>query len=377
VVAAGSGSRLGGGLPKQYRTIAGQPVLRRSLATFCRHPGVDRVRVVIGVGHEQIYRRCVEGMSLQAPVEGGQSRQESVLRGLRSLCDEHPDIVLIHDAARPFADEALVSRVIEALGRERAVIPALAVVDTLKTFSGPQRRFVVSGASRETMVRAQTPQGFHFDAILQAHEALADRAFTDDAAVAEHAGIAVALVPGAEGNVKLTTEEDWMRAEQMLHSAADIRTGSGFDVHRFGPGDHVVLCGLRIPHSAGLMGHSDADVALHALTDALLGAIAAGDIGTHFPPSEERWRGAASDVFLGHAKALVDRAGGTILNVDLTIICEAPRLGPYRQRMRARLADILDVDVDRVSIKATTTEGLGFTGRGEGVAAQAVATVRR
>ena len=288
--------------------------------------------------------------------------------------------MLIHDAARPFVDAATIDRVIDALATAPAAIAALPVVDTLKrqtdgSEDGAPPRSAATVA-RDGLWRAQTPQGFDFAAILAAHRRFAGTALTDDAAVAECAGLAVTLVAGNEENVKLTTEEDLRRAATRLPPASETRIGLGFDVHRFGPGDHVMLCGVAVPHTAGLEGHSDADVGLHALTDALLGAIAAGDIGQHFPPSDPQWRGAPSARFLAHAGKLVRDAGAAIVNVDVTIICERPRIGPHREAMQDRIAAILGLPAGRVSVKATTTERLGFTGRGEGIAAQAIAGVR-
>ena len=285
-----------------------------------------------------------------------------------------PARVLIHDGARPFPDVALIDRVLDALDDAPAAIPALPLGDTLKRVADGQVRDTID---RAQLWRAQTPQGFHFKAILEAHRAAAGHVLTDDAAVAEAAGMAPLVVLGSEDNLKVTTAQDLAAAERLLAArTGDIRVGQGFDVHPFGPGDHLMVCGIAIPHDRSLVGHSDADVGLHALTDALLGAIGAGDIGMHFPPTDPRWRGAASDRFLAHAAALVREKGGDIAAVDVTVICERPKIAPHRARMIERVAAILGVSPARVSVKATTTEGLGFTGRGEGIAAQAVATVR-
>jgi 2-C-methyl-D-erythritol 4-phosphate cytidylyltransferase / 2-C-methyl-D-erythritol 2,4-cyclodiphosphate synthase len=373
IVAAGRGVRAGGGLPKQYRPLAGRPVLAHTLDAFCGHGGIKAVCVVIHPDDRALYDLAATGLpKLLAPAHGGAARQDSVRLGLEHLAAQAPDCVLIHDAARPFVDDGTITRVIAQLEHGNAAIPAVQVVDTLKRDDGAR----VTTVPRSGLWRAQTPQGFRFAAILDAHRRMAGKDLTDDAAVAEECALSVALVEGAESNMKLTTEADFQRAEQVLAARAETRTAAGFDVHGFGPGDHVWLCGVRVPHSHGLIGHSDADVALHALTDALLGTIAAGDIGQHFPPSDERWRGAASDRFLRHAAELVLARGGAIVHVDVTIICERPRIGPHRAAMCARLAEILGVASDRCSVKATTTEGLGFTGRREGIAAQAVATVR-
>jgi 2-C-methyl-D-erythritol 4-phosphate cytidylyltransferase/2-C-methyl-D-erythritol 2,4-cyclodiphosphate synthase len=376
IVAAGRGSRFGGSVPKQYLPLAGTPVLRRAVLAFADHPAIGRVRVVI---HPDDAPRCaaaLAGLDIATPITGGASRQDSVRLGLESLADRPPGHVLIHDAARPLVDAAVISRVLAALATAPAAIAAVPVTDTLKRGTTAGGGLVAATVARDGLWRAQTPQGFHFAPLLAAHRLLAGEALTDDAAVAERAGMPVTIVPGSEDNMKLTTEADFARAERFLAAGAEIRTGLGFDVHRFGPGDHVMLGGIAVPHDAGLEGHSDADVALHALTDALLGSIAAGDIGLHFPPGDPRWRGAASAGFVSHAARLVRDAGGSIVHVDLTIICERPRLGPYREPMRGAIAAMLAIPATRVSIKATTTERLGFTGRGEGIAAHALATVR-
>jgi 2-C-methyl-D-erythritol 4-phosphate cytidylyltransferase/2-C-methyl-D-erythritol 2,4-cyclodiphosphate synthase len=307
-------------------------------------------------------------------VPGGAERQDSVRLGLEALAARQPDRVLIHDGARPFPDAALIDRVVDGLDRAPAAIPALPLGDTIKRAADGR---VLETIDRSQLWRAQTPQGFHFDAILAAHRQMAGRMLTDDAAVAEAAGIAPLIVMGSEENLKVTTAEDLAAAERLLAARqADVRVGQGFDVHPFGPGDHVMVCGVAIPHEVAPVGHSDADVGLHALTDAVLGAIGAGDIGMHFPPSDPRWRGASSDRFLAYAATLVRERGGTIAAIDVTIICERPKIAPYRDRMIERVAEILEISIGRVSVKATTTERLGFTGRGEGIAAQAVATIR-
>jgi len=373
VVAAGRGARFGGTVPKQYRRLGGRPLIRHSLEAFRRHPGILAVRAVIHPDDHPLYDEAVEGLELLEPCHGGKERQDSVRLGLESLSALAPERVLIHDAARPFIDQATIGRVIAALDDVPAAIAAVPVSDTLKRGSDGR---VLGTLERSGLWRAQTPQGFRFVAILGAHRAAAGEALTDDAAVAERAGLAVKLVPASEENFKVTTEEDFRRAERLLASVSEQRVATGFDVHRFGPGDKVMLCGLAIPHSQGLVGHSDADVGLHALTDALLGTISAGDIGSHFPPSDAQWKGAPSARFLSHAAALVAARGAAIVNVDVTIICERPKIGPHRAAMAARLAEILGIAVERVSVKATTTDRLGFTGRGEGISAQAIATVR-
>jgi len=374
VVAAGRGTRLGAPLPKQYLPLAGKPVLRYSLETLTSHPGIEAVRVVFNPDDAASYEAAARGLDLLPPVAGGAARQDSVRLGLESLAAAPPARVLIHDAARPFLDRATIDRVLAALDEAPGAIPALPVKDTVKR--GVSGR-VAETLDRSALWRAQTPQGFDYAAILAAHRAAQGSELSDDAAVAERAGLAVRLVAGSEANFKVTTAEDLEQAERLLLARqGDTRTGQGFDVHAFGPGDHVWLCGVKVAHERGLIGHSDADVGLHALTDAILGALGAGDIGQHFPPSDPKWRGAPSHVFLSHAGALVASAAGRIAHLDVTLICERPKIGPHRDAMAARIAEILDLERGRVSVKATTTEGLGFTGRGEGIAAQALATLR-
>ena len=371
VVGAGEGQRFGGELPKQYHLLAGVAVMRRSLKAFMDHPDVSVVQAVIHPNHHELYDAAVQGLALPVPVDGGATRQGSVLNGLESLNADEPSTVLIHDAARPLVDPGVISRVLAALQTSPGAIPALAVADTLKRSDG---QFVETTVDRQGLWRAQTPQGFHYQDILAAHRQAGGDELTDDAAVAERAGLAVAIVEGSEDNVKVTRTGDMVRAERIL-GAGETRTGLGFDVHRFGPGDHVMLCGVKVPHEFGLEGHSDADVGLHAVTDALLGAIGEGDIGTHFPPSDPQWKGTGSDIFLRHAGDVIAGMGGRISNIDVTLICEQPKIGPHRAAMIKRMAEILSITEHRISIKATTTERLGFTGRGEGIAAQAAATV--
>ena len=371
VVGAGEGQRFGGELPKQYHLLAGVAVMRRSLKAFMDHPDVSVVQAVIHPNHHELYDAAVQGLALPVPVDGGATRQGSVLNGLESLNADEPSTVLIHDAARPLVDPGVISRVLAALQTSPGAIPALAVADTLKRSDG---QFVETTVDRQGLWRAQTPQGFHYQNILAAHRQAGGDELTDDAAVAERAGLAVAIVEGSEDNVKVTRTGDMVRAERIL-CAGETRTGLGFDVHRFGPGDHVMLCGVKVPHEFGLEGHSDADVGLHAVTDALLGAIGEGDIGTHFPPSDPQWKGTESDIFLRHAGDMIAGKGGRISNIDVTLICEQPKIGPHRAAMIKRMAEILRITEHRISIKATTTERLGFTGRGEGIAAQAAATV--
>ena len=376
IVAAGRGARAGSAsdLPKQYRQLGGIPVLRHSVRTLLSQVRRECVFVVIRDQDRTLYHSAVEGLIETDPVVGGPERQDSVRFGLEAIAARSaPDHILIHDAARPFASAGLIGRITAGLSRADAVAPMIRISDTLRRQS--PKGFTL--LPRDAIFRTQTPQGFDFAAILDAHRRFAGESFTDDIALAERAGMRVAGVEGEEMNLKLTTPADFELGQRLALSALpDIRTGTGFDVHRFVKGDHVWLCGIRIPHEFGLEGHSDADAGLHALTDAVLGAIGAGDIGSHFPPTEERWSGAASDQFLAHAVSLVRRAGGVIAHADVTLICERPKISPHRDAMRRRIAEILTVDLDRISVKATTTEGLGFTGRREGLAAQAVATIR-
>jgi 2-C-methyl-D-erythritol 4-phosphate cytidylyltransferase / 2-C-methyl-D-erythritol 2,4-cyclodiphosphate synthase len=377
IVAGGRGTRAASEIPKQYVRIGGAAVLARTLRVFLDYPGIDVIQVVIAEGDADHYAAAVAGLEcgrLLAPVRGGQTRQASVHRGLEALKAHEPDRVLIHDAVRPFVMADIIARVLEALADAPGAIAAIPAADTLKEAGAGQR--VATTLDRARIWRAQTPQAFRYSEILAAHAAAEAAGFaaTDDAAVADWAGLPVALVMGSEANRKLTTAEDLAMADA-ARSAPDVRTGQGFDVHRFAAGDHVWLCGVRIAHTHALEGHSDADVALHALTDALLGAIGAGDIGQHFPDSDSRWKGASSHLFLSEALRLVRTHGGSIGNVDVTLLCEAPKIAPHREAMRRRIAEILGLEEARVSVKATTTEGLGFTGRREGIAALATATV--
>jgi 2-C-methyl-D-erythritol 4-phosphate cytidylyltransferase/2-C-methyl-D-erythritol 2,4-cyclodiphosphate synthase len=374
IVAAGSGERAGGGVPKQYRPLAGAPLLRRTADRFARRSDIEAIQIVIGSGQAAHAAAALDGLAHLPPVAGGSTRQESVRRGLEALAAHAPDYVLIQDAARPFVSDALIERLLAALenGADCA-IPLLAVADTLKL---ERALGVWTTVPRDGLMRAQTPQAFRFDKILLAHRRHAETAVTDDMALAELAGLKIAAVAGEEVNMKITTAEDFVHAERLMAGASEFRTGSGLDAHRFVAGDHVWLCGIRIPHDAGLEGHSDADAGLHALTDAILGALGAGDIGLHFPSDDPRWRGAPSSKFLEHAAELVREAGAAIVHADVTLICERPKVTPHRDAMRAKIAEILGLDVSRVSVKATTTDGMGFTGRREGLAAQAVATLR-
>lgn len=397
IVAAGRGSRVGADVPKQYLRLGATSVLHQAVAAFAGHAAVDRVQVVIHPDDRDLYARslAIEDLSsgrgkLAPPVPGGASRQTSVRLGLEALAPVAPDAVLIHDAARPFVPADVIARVLAALAGYPGAIPALPVADTLKRAADDGT--VAATVARKGLWRAQTPQGFRFADILTAHRRAASAGLddlTDDAAVAEWAGLAVALVEGAPENVKITSPADVAAARSSLEAETgrtdrnpsearmiyEPRIGTGFDVHRFAAGSSLWLCGVEIPHTHRLEGHSDADVGLHALTDALLGAIGDGDIGQHFPPTDPRWMGAASDRFLADAARRVGAIGGRIMNVDVTILCEAPRIGPHRQAMQKRVADILGIAPGRVGIKATTTEQLGFTGRREGIAAMASALV--
>jgi len=383
IVAAGRGVRAGGSVPKQYRVLGGRPLIAWTLDRFLGHPDVTAVRVVIHADDFAIYRKATpEHPRLLPPVFGGETRQETVRLGLESLADDQPERVLIHDAVRIFVTDGLITEVISVLDDYEGVLPATPVTDTLQQVDA--NGYAFQTIPREGLWLAETPQGFRFPAILAAHRraAAANATFTDDAAVAAFAGVPVKVVQGSGGsNVKLTTPEDFAMADARLASERfgaldDIRVGTGYDVHAAGPGKSVMLGGVKIAHSKGLIGHSDADVALHAVTDAILGAIAASDIGEHFPPSDPKWKGVASDKFVAHAVAEVKRRGGAIANIDLTIIAEAPKIAPHRDAIRTRIAEICGITPDRVGVKATTNEELGFIGRGEGIAAMATATVR-
>jgi 2-C-methyl-D-erythritol 4-phosphate cytidylyltransferase / 2-C-methyl-D-erythritol 2,4-cyclodiphosphate synthase len=378
LVAAGRGLRAGSGGPKQYREIGGQTVIFRALQAFSRHPDVFAVQPVVNPDDTAIFSQAVAGLRHQPPANGGATRQASVHAGLEALAAEKPDIVLIHDAARPFVTSAVISRAIDAAGRTGAAIPTIPVTDTVKEVCDAGN--VEATPDRARLRIAQTPQAFRFDVILDAHRRAAREGrsdFTDDAALAEWAGLTVATFEGDPANMKLTTPEDFVREEARLAAQlGDIRTGTGYDVHAFGDGDHLMLCGVRVPHTRGFLAHSDGDVGLHALVDAILGALADGDIGSHFPPSDPQWKGAASDKFLKYAVDRVTARGGRIANLEVTMICERPKIGPLRDVMRARIAEITGLNISRVAVKATTSERLGFTGREEGIAATASATIR-
>ena len=371
IVAAGGGTRAGGAVPKQFVPVAGKPMIAHSHAALSAHPKIDAVLIVVGAGQEDALQRAIPG----APsVPGGATRRESALAGLEAIAaDGGADRVLIHDAARPFLPHAVIDRLLTALDKGMGAVPVLPVADTLARGNGVLGDMV----PRASLFRIQTPQAFRFDAILAAHRRWPEsEEATDDAQMARRDGAEVMLVEGDAVLEKVTYPSDFAAAEHRHAAGMTARSASGYDVHRLEVGEELWLGGIRIPHDKGLSGHSDADVALHAITDALLGTIAAGDIGMHFPPSDPQWRGANSAQFLQHAASLIGAQGGIIDFVDLTLVCEAPKIGPHRAAMRARIADLLALDIGQVSIKATTTERLGFTGRGEGIAAQATATIR-
>jgi 2-C-methyl-D-erythritol 4-phosphate cytidylyltransferase / 2-C-methyl-D-erythritol 2,4-cyclodiphosphate synthase len=348
------------------------------MAPFCRHPRVFLVQPVLNPDDAAMFNDAVQGLQHASPAAGGATRQASVHAGLEALSSQKPDVVLIHDAARPFVSAALISRAIDAASATGAAIPAIAVADTIKLVDASGN--IEATPERARLRIAQTPQAFRFDVILEAHRRAAREGrsdFTDDAALAEWTGLTVATFEGDAENMKLTTQEDFVREEARLTSLlGDVRTGTGYDVHAFGEGDHLMICGVRVPHHRGFLAHSDGDVGLHALVDAILGALADGDIGSHFPPSDSRWKGAASDKFLRYAVDRVTARGGRIANLEVTLICERPKIGPLRDTMRSRIAEIAGLDISRVAVKATTSERLGFTGREEGIAATACATVR-
>jgi 2-C-methyl-D-erythritol 4-phosphate cytidylyltransferase/2-C-methyl-D-erythritol 2,4-cyclodiphosphate synthase len=378
LVAAGRGLRAGSGGPKQYRVIGGQTVIFRAMEPFCCHPQVFAVQPVLNPDDTAVFNEAVSALRYQPPAHGGATRQASVHAGLEALASVKPDVVLIHDAARPFVSAALISRAIEAALRTGAAIPAMPIADTVKQVS--ESGDVEATPERARLRIAQTPQAFRYDVILDAHRRAAREGrsdFTDDAAIAEWAGLTVATFEGDAANMKLTTSEDFVREEARLASLlGDIRTGTGYDVHAFGDGDHLMICGVRVPHTRGFLAHSDGDVGLHALVDAILGALADGDIGSHFPPSDPQWKGAASNRFLKYAVDRVTARDGRIANLEVTLICERPKIGPLRDIMRARIAEITGLNISRVAVKATTSERLGFTGREEGIAATACVTVR-
>lgn len=377
IVAAGSGTRAGGGLPKQYQHIGGEAVLTHTIRALSASDLVDDIVVVINPAHRNLYNASTRGLNLLNPAMGGETRQQSAYNGLVSIAAKNPQKVLIHDAARPFVDAATIKAVCEAIAPGTCALPAIDVIDTIAIVDGET---VCGRLARDELRALQTPQGFLFNDIFSAHQharANGNTSASDDSTLMDK----VVTVTGSIENIKLTTSRDMREADTKMSNAklqdlSDIRVGQGFDVHAFEAGDHVILCGVTVPFDKKLKGHSDADVAMHALTDAILGALGEGDIGKHYPPSDPQWKGASSDIFLKGAIALVQQRGGMLANCDVTVICELPKLRPYIDEMCASLAAIMDCPVDRVSVKATTSEKLGFTGRGEGIAAQASATIR-
>lgn len=370
ILAAGRGVRAGGGLPKQWRELAGRTSVDHSVQVFAEHVDIDQIVLVLHADDTILATNYADRADIILTT-GGDSRTRSVQNGLLALTEMSPKNVLIHDVARPCVPARLISDVISALDHHQAAAPAVPVSDAL--WRG-DKGLVTDLQSRENLFAAQTPQGFDYETICAVHQA-GDASAADDVAVARSAGIAVAIVAGDADNLKITTPGDFARAERILRGSMDIRCGNGFDVHAFEPGNHVVLCGVKVTHDKALKGHSDADVAMHALTDAIYGALAEGDIGQWFPPSDPAWKGAASDIFLGHAVELATKMGFEISHLDCTILCEMPKIGPHAQAMRNSISAITGLAVERVSIKATTTEQLGFTGRGEGIAASATATL--
>jgi len=369
IVAAGSGSRMGGDIPKQFRTIAGKSVLAHAVDALASHPAIDAVRVVIGAGQNELAQQALGNRDVGKLIVGGAERADSVRAGLSMV---ETEVILVHDAARPFCPHAVIDRLLAALRSANGAVPILPVADTLARANG----LLGESIDRRGAVRVQTPQAFRSDDLRKAYSGWSSDAPTDEASVARAAGLTVAAIEGDAMLDKLTSAADWERAEARYAACLISRTGMGFDVHAFAGEGPIMMGGVAIPHERGLAGHSDADVVLHAVTDALLGAAGLGDIGQHFPPGDPQWKGADSSIFLAHAADLIRNAGGLIDFVDCTVICEAPRIGPYRDAMRSRVADVIGLPPSHISIKATTTERLGFTGRGEGIAAQAVATIR-
>lgn len=374
ILAAGQGSRAGTDIPKQFRQIGGKAVLAHSVDVFARHPAVGAVYLVIGAGQQETVRTMIGDGQVTAIIQGADSRRGSVRAGLEAIAATGgADRVLIHDAARPFLPPSMIDQLLAALEQAPGAFPALPVADTLVKSTDHMAGDIVD---RSGLYRVQTPQAFHFESIIRAHRAWdSSREATDDAQMLREAGHDVLMIPGDERLEKLTYPQDFARAEAQLASCRTTRVGMGYDVHRLAVDEKLWLCGVQVPHDRGLAGHSDADVAIHAIVDAVLGALSEGDIGSHFPPSDPQWRGAASSRFLEYAANRVTDRGGRMEHIDVTIICEAPKIGPHRDAMRHRISEILAIPLDRVSVKATTTERLGFAGRREGIAAQAVATI--
>lgn len=373
IAAAGSGERFGGNRPKQYALLNGKPLLRHALDIFLNHDNLASLQVIINPAHETLYREATKGLFLPAPIYGSDERKSSIYNALKHMTHlKNEDIILVHDAVRPFISASDIEKLVERTIETGASSLATPVTDTLRKSSGEP-------VSRDGLWALQTPQAFRFGLLKQAHEAANDTKATDDTSLVAALGHEIALVQGSRANIKITHPEDMEIAARLLQKNYAVRTGLGYDVHAFDREDKtrpLMLCGVKIDHPLGLAGHSDADVALHALTDALLGAIGEADIGHHFPPSDQKWKNAASDLFLMHARELVYEKKAIIQNVDVTIICEAPKIGPYRKQMQKRIAYLLNLEPSQVGVKATTNEGLGFLGRGEGIAAQAIATVK-
>ena len=384
IVAAGRGTRFSGILsknnyqiPKQYHEIGGKMILRRAITTFTAHPKINAVRVVIHPDDKELYNLAAMNLNILPPIDGGQSRQESVRLGLESIKDLNPDIVLIHDGARPLIDFGTINRILAAIDEECGAVPAMPMIESVKKVD--DKGFIIKNIERDALYTVQTPQGFPYKKLLKAHEkAKNDNInYTDDSAIATNYGIKVKIIPGNENNVKITSASDLIKASSGFSAPSEIRTAIGFDAHRFDDDKNaIILGGVKIQNTKGLKGHSDADVVLHAVTDAVLGTISAGDIGMHFPPSDPQWKNANSDIFLKHAVNILYERDGIINNVDITIVCESPKISPYRYEIVKRISDIMMIDEEKVSVKATTTEGMGYEGRREGISATAIVTVK-
>lgn len=378
IVAAGRGSRLKGNIAKQYLALNNNTILRETVKNFTEHPQVDYVTVVINRKDLNLYKKSIKNLKVTNPVEGGKTRQDSVRLGLNSLKKIFPKKVLIHDAARPFIEKKYITKIISELDKKPGAVLAIPVTDTLKLFKKKSNALIT--ISRKNIVQSQTPQGFHYDKIRKAHNNLTKYRVTDDAAVAEKAKIPVKIIKGDPKNFKITTKEDYMRAKEIAKTKpslelGDIRIGQGFDIHSFTPGNFITLYGVKIKHRMALSGHSDADVGLHSITDAILGALAMGDIGQHFPSSEKKWKNASSLIFLNFALDALQKKNGKIINLDSTIICESPKINKWKTKITIRLSKILKIEKNRISIKGTTTDKLGFLGRQEGIAAQSIISI--
>ena len=373
IVSAGRGRRISGKTPKQYLPLGGETILSKTARAFINHKKIDAVRIVIHPDDQDLYDTATGGLNLLSPVYGGPERQDSVRNGLESLEELSPLNVLIHDSVRPFVSHSLIDRILNMLLDGKGCIPGVPIMDAIKLLDDGK---IVKSLERSNIWRVQTPQGFPFDQILAAHRSLIGNNLADDAAVAEAYGLSVVVVQGLLDNEKITNKEDLERAMQKYSlKLPDIRVGNGYDVHRFSKGDFVTICGIKIPFSFGLEGHSDADVGLHALTDAILGALGKGDIGEYFPSTDEQWRNASSHIFLRHAGEVLSSMNASVQNLDITIICEVPKISPYRDEMKNNICEILSISPSRVNVKGKTNETLGFIGRKEGIAAQATATI--